>query len=517
MSRRLSAVDAAFLNAEGPDNPMHIGGLLVFRAQPEVAGRPGLDSLFETIEHRLPLIPRIRQVLVPVPFGLGTPVWADSPNFDIRRHLKRVRLRPPGDRGRLLEAVAKLHARHLDRAKPLWEIYLIDGLAEDRVAVYAKLHHAMADGISAVELALVLLDLDPIGELAPEIPAAAPAQEAPRTRDLLLEGPRQAAEEAAVLFRRATAQLPWPIGEPQAMAGAAAAAVRGTVAGFEAAMSLRELSAMLRPAPATPFNQRIGGRRRIEAVQLPLGAAKDVKNALGGTVNDVILATVAEALHLFLDQRGEDSDGLFYRVMVPISVRAESEKLDLGSRHEKRLDMGNRIVGTFVDLPVGPMSPARRLWVVRQAMGKVKTGQADAAGRFLDLASLSPAAVQRATLRAGLANQRLINLVVSNVPGVQLPVYAGGSRALEMYPTLPLTPNTGLIICVLSYDNNLHFGLVGDPDLVPDMDVFAADLRLAFQRLRRAATAGTSRGRSVGRAVPSPARAALVQQLLNSS
>ena len=243
---------------------------------------------------------------------------------------------------------------------------------------------------------------------------------------------------------------------------------------------------MLRPAPPTPVQPTGRQRRRGWSWSSSSGGAKDVKNALGGTVNDVILATVAEALHLFLDHRGEKSDGVFYRVLVPMSVRAESEKLDLEARLEKRLDMSNRIVGTFVDLPVGPMAPARRLWVVRKAMGRVKTGQAGAAGRFLDLASLSPATVQRATLRAGLANQRLINLVVSNVPGVQMPVYAGGSRLLEVYPMLPLTPNTGLIICVLSYDNNLHFGLVGDPDLVPDLDVLAADLRLAFQRLRGA-------------------------------
>ena len=203
----------------------------------------------------------------------------------------------------------------------------------------------------------------------------------------------------------------------------------------------------------------------------------------------MILAVTAEALHAFLTQRGEPTAGLSYRVMVPMSVRNDAERMKLEGRLARQLTMANRIIGTFVDLPVGPMDVTRRFWAIRQLMGKAKGGQAEAAGRFLDVASLSPAAVQRAVIRAGLSNQRMVNLVVSNVPGVQLPLYAGGSRLLEVYPLLPLTPNTGLIICVLSYDSNLHFGLVTDPDLLPDAEVLGDALRTAFRRLRRAATA----------------------------
>ena len=281
MSQRLSALDAAFLNAETAATPMHIGGVLVFRQTPEVAGRPGLDALFDTVAARLPLIPRCRQVLVPVPFGLGLPIWADARRFDIRRHLRRVRLAAPGDRVRLLEMVARLHARHLDRSRPLWEIYLVDGLVDDQVAVYAKLHHAMADGISAVELGLVLLDLDPAGELAPEIPTPPAAQPAPSPLELLAAGPREAADRGVAMLRRAAAPLPWPIGgsdarpltggplrrlaEPRSTAlDVAGVAARGTAAGLGAAMSLRELALVARPAPASPFNRRVGRGRQLE-------------------------------------------------------------------------------------------------------------------------------------------------------------------------------------------------------------------------------------------------------------
>lgn len=507
MSQRLSALDAAFLNAETAETPMHIGGVLIFRQSPEVEGRPGLGALFSTVRSRLPLIPRCRQVLVPVPFGLGLPVWADAERFDIRRHLRRVRLRAPGDREALMAMVARLHARHLDRSRPLWEMYLIDGLAGDQVAVYAKLHHAMADGVSAVELGLVLLDLDPHGELAPEVPPPSPPQPSPTALGMLALGPLQAAGVAVATLRRATAPMPWPVGggDARALTGgplrrlaaprlmaldAAAVAARSTAVGVEAALSMRELASVLRPAPPSPFNRRVGPRRRVETVQLPLAGAKEVKEILGGTVNDVILAVTAEALNAYLTARGEATGGLSYRVMVPMSVRADADRMKLEDRLGQELDMGNRIVGTFIDLPVGPMNVGRRYWAVKQLMGKAKGGKAGAAGRFLDAASLSPAAVQRAAIRAGIANQRIINLVISNVPGVQMPVYAGGSRMLEVYPLLPLTPNIGLIICVLSYDSRLHMGIVADPELLPDAEVLTDAVGAAFSRLRQAAIKG---------------------------
>jgi WS/DGAT/MGAT family acyltransferase len=447
-------------------------------------------------------------VLVPVPFGLGLPVWADAARFEIRRHLRRIRLAQPGGRDQLMEMAAKLHSRHLDRSRPLWEMYLIDGVADDRVAVYAKLHHAMADGISAVELGLVLLDLDPNGELAPSVPDPPPPQPAPSPLSLLAATPREAAGGAAAMLRRAAEPLPWPVGSadsralnggparrlaaPRTMAfDVAAVAARGTAAGFGAALSLRDLGSVMRPAPSSPFNRRVGRGRRVEAVQLPLGGAKLIKERLGGTVNDVVLAVTAEALHAYLEHRGEITTGVSYRVMVPISLRADTDRMKLEGRLERQLDVSNRIIGTFVDLPVGPMDVMRRYWAVKQLMSKAKGGQADAAGRFMDVASLSPAAVQRAAIRAGLSNQRLVNLVISNVPGVQMPLYAGGSRLLEVYPTLPLTPNTGLIICVLSYDNNLHFGIVADPNLLPDIDILPAGLARAFERLRKAAGRGS--------------------------
>jgi diacylglycerol O-acyltransferase len=462
---QLGVLDSVFLNAETPAAPMHISGILLFTARPQAAGRPGMKALFETIEHRLPLLPRCRQRVVRVPFDLGPPVWVDDEHFDIRNHLWHRRLPAGGGVPALLDLAARLHAKPLDRDRPLWEIHLVDGLGDGRAAVYAKLHHCMVDGASAVELAMVLLDLDAEGELAPVPPVAPPTRPRPGSVELVTGSLGEAASRA----RRAAAGL----------ARRPASILDGVIGGLGAAASARELLPLLRPAPPGPLNGRLGSRRRVATVSLPLAAAKDVKNEFGATINDVVLATVGEAIAEYLDHRGLNRSGLTYRVLVPVSTRGGANA-----------SMGNQLAGMFVELPVGPMPAARRMEAVMRLMAGVKQQrQSRTASRVIDLAALTPAPFHPVLARLGSVNQRVINLIVSNVPGMQMPVYSGGSRLLAAYPLLPLGPNMGMVVCCLSYDGELHFGLVSNPDAVPEFDVLVRGLSAGFERLRTVSAA----------------------------
>jgi WS/DGAT/MGAT family acyltransferase len=463
---KLSPLDAAFLSAEKPGMYLHIGGLMLFKGRPDLPHRAGAQGLFDVVRARLPLLPRCRQRIVSVPLGLGHPVWADDPDFDLRRHLRRITLRPPGGWRELHGLVARLHALPLDRSHPLWEIYLIDGLDDGRVAVYLKLHHAMADGISAVELGLALFDLDAAGEIAPAVPSPPEPQPAPDAMQLLRNSARGAAQQ---VMRRAGDWAPLNPADFGRRLGDT----------ISSAASMRDLVPLLRPVPSGPLNQPLGPRRRLEMVSLPLSDAKAIKNRDGYSINDVVLATVGEAVSIFLEHRGQSRSGLRYRTLVPVSVRDDADKASLG----------NRLTGMFLDLPVGPMAPGRRLWAVAQAMSQLKNkSQGAAAEQFVELTALSPPPLHAAIARFGVGGQRLVNLIVSNVPGVQMPVYCAGSQLLESYPLLPLGPNMSVVICVLSYNNALHFGLVGDADAVPDLDVLARARRpSAFPRLQHPA------------------------------
>lgn len=462
---RLTPLDATFLNFEHAHAPMHVAGLYTF--EPPKDGRPGLNGLFRTIEERIGEIPRYRQRVVEIPLHLGQPIWADDPDFDLSYHLRRAALPRPGGMAELLDYVARIHARPLDRRRPLWEVYVIEGLARGRMAMYSKVHHAMIDGISGMDLATILLDLDPDGR-RPTRPATftpAPIPSAPRLlADVVRETVGGAVGTVAGLMRRPGA-LP-----AQLMAQASGAGQLGKLAG------------LLRPVPSGPINQPVGAARRISLVPIRLERAKAIKNALGGTVNDVILTAVGEAFHHFLEHRGLPHSEQVYRVMVPVSVRDESEKMALG----------NRVTAMFVDLPVGPMPAKRRFLAVHGAMKDLKEQrQAIAADRLVGLVGLAPATLHGLAGRLELTSQRFLNTVVSNVPGPPFPLYSGGALMLEMYPLLPLTANVGLITCVTSYNGALHFGVIADYDAVPDVDVFGEGIRRGIERLELASVQAT--------------------------
>jgi diacylglycerol O-acyltransferase len=265
---------------------------------------------------------------------------------------------------------------------------------------------------------------------------------------------------------------------------------------------VRDLAALARPAPGGPLNETRSVARKIALTTLPLATAKAIKDEAGATINDVVLATVGEAVHRYLEHRGTRTDGLRHRVLIPVNARAAG---DDGTA-------GNRLSGMLIDLPVGPMAPSRRLWAVMQLMSRSKRGgQAQATSRFVDWAALAPPPLQALASRVGLGNQRLVNLIVSNLAGVQMPLYLGGSRLLEVYPLLPLGANMGLVVCVLSYDNTLHVGLVGDAVALADIDVLQREMRAAFKALARgskSAAPSAPRDRNGHRRPPAKAAAA---------
>ncbi len=464
MTRRLSALDAAFLNFETPRQPFHVGALYIYKERPEVAGRPGVPGLFRTVEERLHLVPRYRQRIQEVPLALGHPVWVDDPNFDLGYHLRRLALPRPGGMRELLDVVGRLHSRVLDRSRPLWEMYIIEGLSESRVAVYSKTHHAMVDGIAAVDLALIIHDLDPHGSDAPEV--GEPFRPSPLRSPRELVG--EVAREVAGELLDVAGSLPRGIG--RAPRELAAQALKAT--------QLRELLGMLKPVAAGPLNVRVGGPRRVELASVSLDRVKAIKNQLGGTVNDVALAAMGEAIHSFLVERGESvPDDLTYRVMVPVSVRDAADK-----------GVGNKVSAMFIDMPVGRMPARRRLEVVAHDMNGLKEHrQSVAADQLLSLTSLAPPALHALAGHTPFTGQRFVNMVFSNVPGVQQPVYAGGSLLLEAYPLLPVVANLGLVVCVASYNGGMYFGVVGDYAGLPDLEVIAGAIEAGVENLERAA------------------------------
>lgn len=487
MPDRLTTLDAMFLNFEHPHAPMHVAGLYTFDAEPVIPGRPGLAGLFQTIEERIGEIPRYRQRVVDLPFGIGNPVWADDPDFDLSYHLRRAALPSPGGMTELLEFVARIHARPLDRRRPLWEVYVIEGLEGGKmVALYSKVHHAMIDGISGMDLATILLDRDPEGR-----PANAPV---PRRAAPIPSAPRLVADFAAEVAARTVGGVATAIRKPLTIPGTIAGAVANVT-------TLQRLANLLVPAPRSPLNAPVGAARRIALAPISLARAKAIKDALGGTVNDVVLAAYGDAIDHFLEHRGEPHAEAVYRVMVPVSVRTEGE----------RGALGNRVTAMFVDLPVGPMPAKRRLQAVTRNMGDLKQRrQALGAEALITLSGMAPATLHGLAGRLELTNQRFLNTVLSNVPGPQTPLYSGGSLMHGMYPLLPLTMNVAVVTCVTSYNGTLCFGVIGDYDAIPDVEVIADGIRRGFDRLEIAAVEAT-RGRGAVETLGEPAVERLVE------
>jgi WS/DGAT/MGAT family acyltransferase len=457
----LSAQDAAFLYLERPPMHMHVAGVCVLDPRAGPSGRMAFEDLAGVIASRLHLVPRFRQKAVPVPGNIARPVWVDDADFDIDFHLRRAALPSPGGGRELADFVQRVHSRPLDRSKPLWEIYFIEGLEDGLVAILTKAHHAMIDGISAVDLATVMFDFTPQPEvLAP--PPWSPEPE-PSGPELVREAIRE--------------QVMDPVA---ALAGVVRTAVRAPAraAGFvgDVIEGVRDLVRQ-GPPPRGPFDAGIGPNRRVAMADAPVQRFKDIKNAAGGTVNDVVLAAVAGALHRVLKARREPTRGRTLRALVPVSVRTD----------DQRLALGNRVTLVFVDLPVGSMDPVRRLRRIREATRGLKESMmALSADAIMNLGTFAPPTLHALAARL-VSRGRWFNLVVSNVPGPQVPMYIAGARLLATYPVLPLAENVALSVAVTSLAGTMGFGFTGDWDATPDVDVMATSLEESLDELAKAA------------------------------
>jgi len=474
MSRgqRISALDASFLHLEKAGARLHIASVTVFEGP-----TPPYDALREHIEARLHLVPRFRQRLAEIPLEQGRPVWVDDPHFNLRYHLRHAGLPAPGSVEQLTNLAGRLFAQRLDRTKPLWEMWLVDGLADGGFAIVAKSHHALVDGISGVDITTVLFDAEPD---APPLPA-------PRSTWAARPLPTSAQLLSDALLERAT--------RPRELVRTARAIVRTPRRMLQAARDgLQAMGALaftgLHPAPATPLNVKTGPHRRYTWVDAELAQLQRVKDALGGSVNDAVLAVVAGALGRFLRHRGVDTTDLVLTALVPVAVPAGEHQGALSSE----------VAPMWAPLPVGIENPVAQFVAIRDGVAQLEEArQAIGARALTELAGFASPTIMSQAARLQ-QRQRFFNLVVTNVPGPQVPLYLLGRRLLALYPVIPLAGRQALGIAVTSYNGRLGFGVLADYDAVADLDVFADALRDAIEALADAASISrrVARGRRAG-------------------
>jgi diacylglycerol O-acyltransferase len=455
---RLSAVDASFLAQEKQSSHMHVGALVIFDGPP-----PTREEFCAHLGSRLGLVPRYRQKLAFPPLEAGRPFWVDDPSFNLDYHVRHTALPKPGSDDQLRALLGRIFSQRLDRSKPLWEVWIVHGLEGGRFALISKTHHALVDGVAGVDIATVLFDLSPVpAEPEPSEPWT-PSPE-PSDAELVADGVVGLARTPFGLAGRALGALQRPV------------ETLGRVR--EAAEGIGEVVwAGLNPAPEVPLNVPIGPHRRLRWVQVRLDDFKEVKNALGGTVNDAVLTVVAGALRRWLGDRGVRTDGLELRALVPVSIRAEDE----------RGALGNRIAAMRGPLPVYVDDPVERLRIVRQGMGELKESkQALGAEVIAGLQDFAPPTLLAQASRLNFST-RLFNLIVTNVPGPQFPLYLLGREMEEIVPIAFLPENHALAIAIMSYNGKVDFGLLADYDAMPDVDAFASHLDESLAELLAAA------------------------------
>jgi WS/DGAT/MGAT family acyltransferase len=453
---RLSAVDASFLANEGPTSHMHVGAVVILEGPPAP-----FDEFLDGLRARLHLVPRYRQKLAEHPGG--RPLWVDDPDFNLEYHVRQTALPKPGSETQLMRLAARIMSQQLDRTKPLWEVWLVEGLEDNRVAMISKTHHALIDGVSGVDLATVMFDLTPV-----------PRDLAEETQGLEAWTPQPEPSTAELVAGGVTGLARTGLGLAAGAFGALSRPAEALGQAREAAEGLGEIVwAGLNPAPPTPLNVEIGPHRRFVGVRCELTDFKAVKNAFGGTVNDVVLTVVSGALREWLHSRGVRTEGLEMRALVPVSIRSEHEHGQLG----------NRIAAMRGPLPVYIDDPVARLAVVREAMDGLKESkQAVGAEVMASVQNFAPPTVLAQAVRINFST-RLFNLIVTNVPGPQFPLYVRGREMLDVFPVAFLPRGHALAIAIMSYNGGLNFGLLGDFDAVPDIDRIGAGLSEALAEL----------------------------------
>jgi WS/DGAT/MGAT family acyltransferase len=455
---RLTAIDASFLTNESDSTHMHIGAVLIFDGPP-----PKYDDFVDHVESRLPYVPRYRQKLVYPPLDAGRPLWADDPSFNLSFHMRHTALPSPGDDKELIALVNRVFSQGLDRTRPLWEMWLVQELADDRFAVLIKSHHAMIDGVSGVDIGTVIFDVTPDAERVVHDEEWTPHPE-PSSIDLL----RRSAGELAGAPVSLGERLVNAVRHPESVVDRLGDQAEGLA---EVARAFAD------PAPEVPLNTEIGPHRRIAWARADLEDFKKVKDSFSTTVNDVVLAIVAGSVREWLIARGVETDELELRAMVPVSVRGE----------EERGHMGNRLATMRAPLPVYEEDPVARLEIVTAAMDGLKQSkQALGAETIARLNDFAPPTLLAQAARLTFST-RLFNLLVTNVPGPQIPLYMLGRRLEEVFPMAFLAKNHALAIGVMSYDGRVNIGLIGDYDAMPDIDLIAGGLNKALGELLEAA------------------------------
>ena len=501
MSKHLTALDATFLELEQADESahMHIGGVLVFDSLPD-GGPPSREQLCQHLLSRLGQLPRYRQRLSePHTGGLSWPEWQDDPAFDIGRHLTRTALPAPGGYEELTEWASGFFSQRLDRHRPLWEMALVEGLADGRWALAHKTHHSMVDGVGSVDVGHLILDATPDAE--PAAPSS-DAEPAAASSPSCASGASSSHTPSSLDANRSTSTgghptapglLAWmahagagllPV---ETIVHAAEMGAHGVLHPRDALRSARSALAMivseeLHAAPRTSLNVPIGTRRRFDVVRVPLADLREIKSSLGGTVNDVVLTLTTSGLRALLASRGESLPAGGLRAMVPMNVRVASEHLALG----------NRISSLFLELPVAQADPVRRYHETVARSVSLKSAGQQAAGTtaVIAIAGLAPP-VLHATIAQALYATRLFNVTITNVPGPKQTLYAFGAPLREVHPLVPLAAQHAVGVAALSYDGNVFFGVVADRDTVPDLEVLLSALGASVKELLSAARSET--------------------------
>ncbi|WKZ82040.1 MAG: wax ester/triacylglycerol synthase family O-acyltransferase [Acidimicrobiia bacterium] len=463
---RLSFLDNTFLAMEGPTNPMHVGATLSFApgGLATADGGVDIDSVRAFIGNRLQYVPRYRQRLEWIPIERH-PVWVDDAHFDLTYHVRHTALPRPGTEEQLRMLAGRILSQRLDRNRPLWEVWVVEGLADGGFALVSKVHHCMIDGLSGVDLLKVLLapfpsdDLGEPDDFRPR-PAPTPARLLGEELGRRMRSSREAVREARRFAR-----------ESRLLGDEARQRIGSMV------QSAR--SGWLTRASETPLNPHIGPNRRVDFLVTDLEEVKKVKNALGGTVNDTVIAAVSGAVRSFLvEERGFDVEGIDFRAMVPVSTR-DGSGADLP---------GNAVTMWLVPLPIDLAGARERHAAVVERTTHLKvTDQATGAALLTQSASFTPSTLLSLAARVAAATIRPFNLTVTNVPGPQVPLHLLSARLRRIFPMVPLWVNHGLGVALFSYDGTLNWGLVSDFDSVPDIDRFAGHLRRALDELLEAA------------------------------
>jgi len=476
--RRLSAQDASFLYMERPEAPLHIGSIAIFE------GTVPYERFVQNIASKIHLIPRYQQRVVPAPFNISHPTWEWDPGFDLHRHVMRVKLDTPGTDAQLMALSARLFEGMLDRNKPLWEIYQVEGLEGNRTAMVSKVHHCLVDGVSGIELLMIVLDVSP--DPAPSPPPAVvdahpPIPPAPsRFIDAIFDNMTERLDRLSDLQKSTVDSM--LTGESR---------TRSALRSLEATQPY-----MANPVARAPFNKPLTRERRLACSEFSFAEIRGIRASCGGTVNDVVLTVLAGALGRYLEMHGESTQDRNVRILAPVNVRREDE----------RGNLGNRVSMLLIEAPAGERDPVTRLRTITETTEKLKRQNVASGTEILgDLLGAVPPAIQSLAGLLPPPPNNLANLVCTNIPGPMIPLYSVGHRLQAHYPMMPLAWEMGVGCGVTSYDQRLYFGLMADPNAAPDVARLKEFLNQAFVELRSAAGVDRSDLPRVG-AAPQPSR-----------